>query len=50
MCSATGSEQRDLNPRPTAPKAAALAKLRYAPIMPVDIAEFGIYLQALYLL
>ncbi len=25
------SEQRDLNPRPTAPKAAALAKLRYAP-------------------
>lgn len=26
------SEQRDLNPRPTAPKAAALAKLRYAPI------------------
>ena len=27
------SEQRDLNPRPTAPKAVALAKLRYAPIM-----------------
>lgn len=27
------SEQRDLNPRPTAPKAAALAKLRYAPIL-----------------
>lgn len=26
------SEQRDSNPRPTAPKAAALAKLRYAPI------------------
>ena len=26
------SEQRDLNPRPTAPKAVALAKLRYAPI------------------
>lgn len=25
------SEQRDSNPRPTAPKAAALAKLRYAP-------------------
>ena len=25
------SEQRDLNPRPTAPKAAALAKLRYTP-------------------
>ena len=33
-CIGTGallSEQRDLNPRPTAPKAAALAKLRYAP-------------------
>lgn len=27
------SEQRDLNPRPTAPKAAALAKLRYAPML-----------------
>ena len=27
-----GSEQGDLNPRPTAPKAAALAELRYAPI------------------
>lgn len=26
------SEQRDSNPRPTAPKAVALAKLRYAPI------------------
>ena len=26
------SGQRDLNPRPTAPKAVALAKLRYAPI------------------
>lgn len=27
------SEQRDSNPRPTAPKAVALAKLRYAPIV-----------------
>ena len=27
------SEQRDSNPRPTAPKAAALAKLRYTPIL-----------------
>ena len=27
-----GSEQGDLNPRPTAPKAAALAELRYAPM------------------
>ena len=33
------SEQRDLNPRPTAPKAAALAKLRYAPIMSVTVAK-----------
>ncbi len=27
------SGQRDLNPRPTGPKPAALAKLRYAPIV-----------------
>ncbi len=33
------SEQRDLNPRPTAPKAAALAKLRYAPIMDREYIE-----------
>ena len=30
-----GSEQGDLNPRPTAPKAAALAELRYAPSLKV---------------
>ena len=30
------SEQRDSNPRPTAPKAVALAKLRYAPISDRD--------------
>ena len=36
-----------MNPRPTAPKAAALAKLRYAPIMPVDIANFRDILQEL---
>lgn len=39
------SEQRDSNPRPTAPKAAALAKLRYAPIREVrNIPKWGIFL------
>ena len=36
-----GSEQRDLNPRPTAPKAAALAMLRYAPISDIEFAKKG---------
>ena len=33
VCLGRESEQRDSNPRPTAPKAVALAKLRYAPIV-----------------
>ncbi len=33
------SEQRDSNPRPTAPKAAALARLRYAPKYGLEFAK-----------